>query len=253
MGYGAKTPFEELYARCVSSDDERAWGELIRRFDRTVLRAVAGTYRLLVPGRWKAEDLEDARQETWMRLLRNHRRHIRNQPGRTEGAFHVYLRTTAANVVRDRLKAEGTLKRPKFASLDGETLELILDQARHDGPAPDEWTHTQQILERVEPVLREHWKDRPTCQRDIAICNLAFMDGVSAARIASIEGFQLSRGGVEKVIERGRKILRRHFGGPGARSRSIDGGQGGGDGPTPDPWRDPEEILAFVLDRKSVV
>jgi len=243
----AETSFADLYARCVASDEERAWGELIRRFDSVVLRAAAGTYRVLVPGRYRPEDIEDARQETWMRLIRNNRRHVRTQPDRSEGEFHVYLRTTAANVVRDHLKAERSLKRPKIAALDAETLELVLSQARHDGPSPDEWTHTQQIVEQITPILRRHWSDRPTCERDIAICNLALMDGVSAARIASIESFGLSRGGVEKVIERGRRILRRHFGGPGARSRFIDGDRSGEDGPPPPDWRDPDEIVAFVL------
>jgi DNA-directed RNA polymerase specialized sigma24 family protein len=244
---GKDTPFSTLYARCVESDDRGAWDELIRRFHPVVRRAARGTFHLLAPGKYAREDVEDVGQESWVKLLRDDRKHLREHPNRSEGEFHMYLRQTAVNTVRDRLNAKSRIKRPRIAALDQDQLDFILAQVEDGAMTPDHWTHVQQIKEQITPLLRKNWSEHSTCERDIAICNLAFMEQLSAARIASIASFGLSRGGVEKVIERGRKILQSHFGGPGARSRSVDDGHFEPGGPSGDGWRDSEEILEFVL------
>ncbi len=247
MNCGKDTPFSVVYALCATSDDDRAWSELIRRFDSVVRQAVVRMFQVQVPGRFSHDDVEDACQDSWAKLCGNGRKHLRSYPDRSEGEFHMYLRKTASNVVRDKLKRDGAQRRPKYAALDEETHDQLIAQARDGGMPIDVEIEIKQIQERITPVLRKYWENRPTCERDIIICNMALMDGLSAARIASIESFGLSRGGVEKVIERGRKILRQNFGGPGARSRSVDDGHPEPDGPTGEGWRDSEEILDFVL------
>jgi RNA polymerase sigma factor (sigma-70 family) len=244
---GKETPFSVLYALCATSDDDRAWSELIRRFDPVVRQAVVRIFQVQLPGSFNQQDVEDACQDSWIKLCGNGRRHLRNYPDRSEGEFHMYLRKTAKNVVRDKMKRDRAEKRPKRAMVDEETRDLIIDRAPDTRVPVDVKTESNQIKERITPLLRKHWKNRPTCERDIVICNLRLLDELSAARIASIDSLGLSRGGVEKVIERGLKILQQNFGGPGARSRSVDDGHPEPYGPSGEGWRDSEEILDFVL------
>jgi len=244
---GKDTPFSVVYALCATSDDDRAWSELIRRFDPVVRQAVVRIFQVQLPGRFNHDDVEDACQDSWAKLCGSGRKHLRSYPDRSEGEFHMYLRKTASNVVRDKLKRDGAQRRPKYAALDEETHDQVIAQAQDGGMPVDVEVEIRQIQERITPLLQKHWASRPTCERDIIICNMALLDGLSAARIASIESFGLSRGGVEKVIERGRKILRQNLGGPGARSRSVDDGHPEPEGPTGEGWRNSEEILDFVL------
>jgi RNA polymerase sigma factor (sigma-70 family) len=118
----------ETLVAAARSGDDRAWAQLVNRFDR-MLRSVAGSYRLC------AHDVDDAVQATWVKL----HEHV----GRVRDASAVagWLGTTVRREslrllqshVREHLTDEPELGADRVAGPEAQLLEterrLVLDRA----------------------------------------------------------------------------------------------------------------------------
>jgi RNA polymerase sigma-70 factor (ECF subfamily) len=166
----------QLAAACASGD-EGAWLELIRRHDRKVLHVL-----------WQMgvrEELDDLRQEVWVRLLSAMRGFRADHPG----ALRVFLGTVARSVAIDH----GRALRPS-----GE-MPVLVDPA----PGPDAGVDRPRLLAALEKAAAE--TENPARDRDIL--RLHFEEGHTPGEIADM-GLGLNVRGVESVLRRARERLK---------------------------------------------
>ena len=170
-----------LAAACAAGD-EGAWLELIRRHDRKVLHV------LWQMGASPAE-LDDLRQEVWVRLLARDGAALRGLRADHPGALRVFLGTVARSVAIDHRRAV----RPS-----GE-MPVLVDPA----PGPDAGVDRPRLLAALEKAASE--SENPARDRDIL--RLHFEEGHTPGEIAQM-GLGLSVRGVEAVLRRARERLR---------------------------------------------
>ncbi len=230
-GKGPCPPWEEL----VSRSDPHAWGY--------ARRCLVGL------GSWQRNGLEaeDVAGEVWLRLLRNDARGLRGFEGTSDGQWFLYLKKVVLNTVLDaRRKSDGSTM-PPMTTMGPEELMDVLNNRADNADSPSKQYESTEARERFEKALLDTWSGKETCSRDIFICQLYFLLDYSAPQIAGIPTVRLRVKQVEKIVERARKIIRDHMGGPGARSASLDDGS---------PWpKDPgshfesdEQVQQFVFD-----
>jgi RNA polymerase sigma factor (sigma-70 family) len=175
-----------LADRCLRGE-ERAWLELVRTYNRRVLREL---FRSGV-----RDDLDDLRQEVWARLLARNAAALRDFRAEHPGALGVLLAQVAHRVAIDHRRARRA--RPP-ASGGAEPDDLA-----HGGVSPESLLHDAQGRRRLLGALDAV----AGSARDRDILRLHFEEGLSAAEIAEM-GLDLEPRGIEAVIRRAReKIL----------------------------------------------
>jgi len=197
----------ELFRICIASNrNERAWAEFVRRFQP---RLRAGVLRVLrrfdpAPG---PDGVEDLVQDVYCRLLERGAGSFR---GGTEGEVLTYLQRVCESVVVDRLRGRATAKRGgrtrivELGDKDGDLAETVAD----GGSSPE----ARCLHRELRGVLLEGCRgltEGPWRERNLAIFELAVLDGWTSREIA--EGFDwgLKAGSIDSVIHRQRRKLKR--------------------------------------------
>jgi RNA polymerase sigma factor (sigma-70 family) len=175
-----------LADRCLRGE-ERAWLELVRTYDRKVLRVLFRS--------GAREELDDLRQEVWARLLARDAAALRDFRAGQAGALGLFLAQIARRVAIDHHRARRA--RPP-ASGGAEPDDLA-----HDGVSAESLFHDAESRRRLLGALDAV----AGSARDRDILRLHFEEGLSAAEISQL-GLDLEVRGVEAVIRRAReKIL----------------------------------------------
>ena len=171
----------ELAAACAAGD-EGAWLELIRRHDRKVLHVL-----------WQSgarSEIDDLRQEVWVRLLSRNGAALRGFRADHPGALRLFLGRVARSVAIDH----GRSRRP----VDEVPLELPDPAA-----GPDSTLRARRLVSALDRAVSE--SEHPARDRDIL--RLHFEEGHTPTEIAEM-GLGLSVRGVEAVLRRARDRLR---------------------------------------------
>jgi RNA polymerase sigma factor (sigma-70 family) len=172
-----------LADRCLRGE-ERAWLELVRTYDRKVLRVLFRS--------GAREELDDLRQEVWARLLARDAAALRDFRAGHAGALGLCLAQIARRVAIDHHRA----RRARPPASGGADLA-------HDGVSAESLFHDAESRRRLLGALDAV----AGSARDRDILRLHFEEGLSAAEIAQL-GLDLEARGVEAVIRRAReKIL----------------------------------------------
>jgi len=164
--------------------------------------------------------VEDLRQETYVKLLQDGCRHVRDfaiQHPEDE-AILGYIRRTAVNVTLDHFKLVRTKKRV------GDNAHVSTSDV--DPEAGNEADGSQQkiqfeiLLNEIDELLK-HFLTGPDQERDRTIFRLYFRQGMSTKKIASLPSIVgLTAKGVGSVIERLKHGIREQI--VGARLDSGD-------------------------------
>lgn len=188
---------QELLHRCSAYADVGAWEEFIRRFHRPIAAVVIRTAsRWETPTKQIADDLI---QETYLKLCENNYRILRDFNNVHPEALPAYLKTIAANLVRDHFKSAHRKKR------GGNQLESIPDDSVP--PAAEESHGGRKAMERAV-LMQEVQRHLDQCiagadrDRNNRIFWLHYRVGLSAAAIAVLPGVGLTAKGVESLILR---------------------------------------------------
>lgn len=171
----------ELAAACAAGD-EGAWLELIRRHDRKVLHVL-----------WQAgarEELDDLRQEVWVRLLARQGAALKAFRADHPGALRVFLGRIARSVAIDH----GRARRPAAD---------VPSQLADPRPGPDAGVDRARIAAALDKAAADG--EHPARDRDIL--RLHFEEGHTPTEIAGM-GLGLSVRGVEAVLRRARERLK---------------------------------------------
>lgn len=198
----------ELVRACALSGSEAAWCELVVRFRRPVGLAI-----IRVARNWGAvahEWVDDLVQETFLKLAADKCAHLYAFAQEHPEAVELYVKTIAANVARDFLKKDGSLKRGS-----GHVMQLLENfEAKADLSSAGGMNVIERgiLLGKIDECLERHLEG-PTKARDRAIFWLYHKQGMTAGSIAGIPAMGLTVKGVESLLFRLIRLVRREVAG----------------------------------------
>ncbi len=175
----------ELVRRCLAGD-ERAYRELIERYERQVYSVAMRMVRV-------AEDAEDLTQETFVRMFKALDRYDPARP------FPAWLLTIAARLSIDQLRRRRVKTVSLFRSEPGSDEEHAVDFA-DPAPGPEELAEQRQeqrSADRLIGSLPEHYR---------IVVVLRHQQGLSYEEIS--EALRLPLGTVKARIHRARALLK---------------------------------------------
>ncbi len=178
----------ELALACARGE-QRAWAELLRRYDGKVRSALR---RAGAP-----EDADDLRQDVWARLLANDRAALRRFRAERTGSLQVFIGQVARRVAIDH----GRARRLRPAAGGTEPAALA-----SSAPSPFEQLRGAAGARRLSAALDEVAAAAEQPARDRDILRLHFEEGWLPAEIAGIVP-GLSARGVESLLRRAREKL----------------------------------------------
>lgn len=190
----------ELVQACLTGNED-AWKEFKARYHQVISKAVLRTAR-----RWGNTSeplLEDLIGDTYFKLYKNNCVVLRNFEFRTDGEFFGYLKVIAANIVHDH-----------FRSNKPDTEKGIEDVYKSEDPPipiPDgpENIERNVLIKEIEDILLE--VTGPDGERDRTIFWLHHRQGFTAKEIAVFYSEELGVKGVESVIHRVTKEVRKRL------------------------------------------
>lgn len=196
----------ELLRQCGQKLTDRALWEMFQeRFQRLIFTYL---YRAL-KYHSKTDDLvevvNDLGQEVYVRLVQHNAGLLCNFRGETDLAVAALLGRVCMSVVSDKLRREGAARRLNNVVSISAAKE-ILESSRHDRDELNvsailSWIDVERMV-AADP-------DQKNAQRNTLIFKLHYMDGLTTSEIATYPGFDLTESGVEAVLVRLRKRIKK--------------------------------------------
>jgi RNA polymerase sigma-70 factor (ECF subfamily) len=207
--------------RCSEAGEIEAWEEFVRRFHRLIAAVVLRTAGRL--GDCSAQTVDDLIQDTYLKLCSDNFRLLRDFDQRHPDAFLGFVRVVAANVARDHFKGTHSKKRGA-----GRTESISENLAPVSGEG---CVGSPKAIERAVLIdeVRRHLElctSGPDQDRNARIFWLYYRTGLSAGAIASLPGIGLTTKGVESLIQRTTRDLRRRMAAsntPGSKVKNAAG------------------------------
>jgi RNA polymerase sigma-70 factor, ECF subfamily len=144
MASAPVSPQIDSLIRAAQSGDHAAFEELVRMYDRNVLRLAMNMLQ-------SPEDARDAYQEAFLRVHRN------LETFRFDCSFHTWLYRIVTNICLDHLRKRKVRKEePAVVESSEGTLDR-LETHREEGPAadPERNTLNRELKERIDGALAE--------------------------------------------------------------------------------------------------
>lgn len=185
-------PTERRLVEAAQDGDQGAFAELVRRYDRSVLRIAL---RLLP----SSEDAQDAYQDAFIKAYR------RLDTFRFQCRFHTWLYRIATNVCLDHLRRRKS--RPEFGvfEADHETGRSPLQLAADPRPSssPEQMLDSEEISRRIKVALET------LSDRERLVFTLRHHEGMRLRQIG--ETCSMSEESAKQCLFRATKKLRREL------------------------------------------
>ena len=193
----------ELIRACALSGNEAAWCDLVVRFRKPVGLAIIRVVRNF--GAVPREMVDDLVQETFLKLAADKCARLYAFAQEHPESVDVYVKTIAANVARDYLKKDWSLKRGSGHVV--QLLETVEARADVSGTGGMNAIEQEILLRKVDECLEESLEGA-TKARDLSIFWLYHKQGMTAGSIAQIPTVGLTVKGVESVLFRLMRLVR---------------------------------------------
>lgn len=195
------TPLE-LVRYCLTSRDEVAWSEFVRRFQPLIASVIIKTLRRgASPNSGLIDDLV---QETYLKLFAHDFKALREFDSRHDKAFFGFLRVVASNVVQDYFRSHYSQKRGS-GKVD-EDLETVRARVPASNGCLDK-AERRILLAQIKKRLRGY-AGEVDFSRNYAIFQLYFEHGLTATAIAGMPNIGLTTKGVESALGRLMRLLK---------------------------------------------
>lgn len=194
----------DVVCLCAGPCDDDAWEEFVSRVDKPIGLTVMRT--AWVCGERSLSLIEDLRQETYVKLLKDGCRHLRDFAiEHSDLAILRYIKKAAINATFDHFKRKSRQKE------GGDILHVSTSdvdvEAGKQAPGSQERIDFVVLLGEIDELLND-FVTGPDKKRDRMIFWLYFRQGWSTEEIASLPTIGLSAKGVGSVIERPTRCLR---------------------------------------------
>jgi RNA polymerase sigma-70 factor, ECF subfamily len=199
----------ELIQICSVSTSIEAWEEFVRRFHRVIAAVVLRTAERF--GDSSPETVDDLIQETYFKLCANNCQLLRDFQAHHPDAFFGFIKTVAANLVRDHFKSIYSQRRGRRLTHDTEESGVV--NAVAGGTGTSESIVREILLREINGHLKA-CAASPDHPRNCRIFWLYYRAGLSAGAIAALPEMGLTTKGVESVIKRLTKALRERMDAP---------------------------------------
>jgi RNA polymerase sigma-70 factor, ECF subfamily len=193
---------QELVQLCLDRSHKAAWVEFVRRYQPTIARVVMRSAR-----RWAEPShalIDDLVHETYLKLMANDCRALREFDFQHENAMFGFLKTVASRVVTDYFRRESNQKRgggQEDLSLD--ETSIFISYARGGSKQVDR----EILIHEIDACLKS-LHGEPNFARDYAIFWLYYQHGFTARAIADLPSVRLKVKGVESTLLRLTKLVR---------------------------------------------
>jgi RNA polymerase sigma-70 factor (ECF subfamily) len=205
--YIPRLPYElchsDLIQACLASDGE-AWKEFVCRYHRVISSAVLRTaFRW---GETSKAVLDDLIQDTYLKLCAQQFSLLRQFEFRAEDSIFCFLKTVTTNVVHDYFRSLRATKRGTQLTVDLEEFYNNCGLDVHGGiDVMEKGVRIKEVEEAVDAVTG------PEGSRDRNIFWFYYRHGFGAHEIAAMPAIALSAKGVESVLHRLTKLVRRQL------------------------------------------
>jgi RNA polymerase sigma-70 factor, ECF subfamily len=192
----------ELVRCCLSSREESAWQEFVRRFQPLIASTIIKTLR---HGKcFNFVLIDDLVQETYVKLFAHDFKALREFDFRHAKALFGFFRVVASNVVQDHFRNRCSQKRGS-GKVD-EDLEMIkIKPPSNHGFA--EKAERGILVAQLKKCLKMHAAESDF-SRNYAIFRLYFEHGLTAKAIANLPNIGLSVKGVESALGRLTRMIK---------------------------------------------
>jgi RNA polymerase sigma factor (sigma-70 family) len=202
----------ELLERCLSSGDQTLWCEFVRRVQPGMAGAIC---RQIRPWRVPQRDVvDDLVNDTFCKLFDDDSRRLRNIRSEHDNGIFAFVNATAANVAKDELRKPKNIIVPV-------SLEDV------DPPGPDFFSFIEFEMkkEEIDRCLKK-LSLKPNFERDYTIFWLFHEQRFTAIEISRLAGIDLTENGVEGVLHRLRKFIKRQLDERGSEPPDDDTDEG---------------------------
>lgn len=197
---------QELVQLCLDSNQEAAWEEFVRRYQPAIARVVARSIRRrTTPSPALVDDLV---HDTYLKLMANDFRALRDFDFQHENAVFGFLKTVASNVVMDYFRNIESRKRGSGQQ------DVSLDEAAIFVPASRNTVQKADreiMIHEIDEVLKSQTLE-PNFARDYCIFWLYYQHGFTAKAISTLPSIGLKVKGVESTLLRLTRLVRSRMG-----------------------------------------
>lgn len=169
----AKAEEEQALVRKAQAGDRLAFDELVRRYDRDVLRLALNLVH-------HSEEARDVYQESFLRCFRNLQRF------RFECSFYTWLYRIVTNVALDHLRRRGTRREeqaPQLPNGDGLTRDFFEQQAEARASAsPEKQLLGHELARQIQDAMKQ------LSPRERAVFELKHYHGLRLRAIGELLG-----------------------------------------------------------------
>ena len=196
----------DLLRQCGQKLTDRALWEMFQdRFQRLIFMYLYRALKYHSKSDDVIEVVNDLGQEVYLRLVQQNARLLRHFRGDTDLSVAALLGRVCMSVVSDTLRREGALRRTSNV-ISINAVKEIIETSRHDRDELNigailSWIDVERMV-AADP-------DQKNAQRNTLIFKLYYMDGMTTEEIASYPGFDLTESGVEAVLVRLRKRIKK--------------------------------------------
>jgi RNA polymerase sigma factor (sigma-70 family) len=201
-------PAVELFLRCASDrGDSESWSEFLQRYGTKIKQFIRGTLRqdfgsaVDMNGSVLGVHETDLFQNTILRLVDNDCAVMKRFSGTSESELMAYLAVISRCVVRDTMRWHKASKRQAVVEEFGKSEE---DPAHHPDPQTGnpgfDRVLVREVLSLACQAIASSYPE--TSSRDQLVFDLHFSHGLTPRQIAECKGVNLSKGGVEKLLNR---------------------------------------------------
>jgi RNA polymerase sigma factor (sigma-70 family) len=197
----------ELFKLCAADrENSDAWVEFLRRYTAKIKHFIHGAMRLTLRGcAYPSDSAElqesDLFQNIIVRLVENDCAAMKRFSGTSENDLLAYLAVICRSAVLDVTRRSAAYKRRRPAGMENNqsivnanSLQLMsYSQSERD-------ILMSELMSFARHAAQSHSGN--VSQRDQLVFQLHFFDGLSHSQIAQCKGVNLSKTGVEKLLNR---------------------------------------------------
>lgn len=210
----------ELLKACAeNAENQKAWIEFIKRFDRHVRRSILKAYKYLAATNLGKEiilkeEIRDLVQEVYIKLVKDSCRLLKDFNSEYNDSIYAYLALTSASVVKDHFRKFGTIKRKASNGFYQvrlnitEEMKLINKMMSSVIPSnPEKQIIAKDMLEKIKDYYSSNHSKRNNKKRGL-IFQLYFLQGLSIKDISCIKGLNISSNYANTIIFRMKREIR---------------------------------------------